>query len=130
MKPARMSSREFIIRQKLALMDILSKDFFFILQHVHEKEIIDLRTYNMIMSVQIEEKKTIKLLDLLVDGRPCDEFLNLLQEDGILGTFPRLKEILAIWDQGTSLVCMCMCCTGAGWMLKNAERHVTFGACW
>lgn len=77
--------------------------------NVDARKIIDRRFYTKLKQIQNAEDIIIKLLDKLIDGENCDEFLKLLQEDEIHEYLPRLKEIIK--TQGT-LVSVCLVCLG------------------
>ncbi|KAL0966357.1 hypothetical protein UPYG_G00294310 [Umbra pygmaea] len=87
---------ETIKNNKTLIMDILSADSSYILQHVEQRRLITRREYNNLhIPNQSNEKTIINLLDKLMgkDDKTCKDFLALLEKQDIVETFPRLREI-------------------------------------
>ncbi|KAG5267697.1 hypothetical protein AALO_G00224640 [Alosa alosa] len=83
--------------KKTTLIDILSTDASFILQHVQRENLITGREYKNLYSMsQNGEKTTIELLDKMMNKGDdhCKRFISMLRESEIVGTFPALKELL------------------------------------
>ncbi|XP_030637669.1 caspase 20, apoptosis-related cysteine peptidase [Chanos chanos] len=89
---------EILRDNKTALIEILSTDAEFLLQHVDKKKLLTPREYRNLKSNSANGEKTaIDLLDKLRGKGPdsCCEFVNLLKEDEIQDTFPELKRVLS-----------------------------------
>ncbi|XP_062373971.1 caspase 20, apoptosis-related cysteine peptidase [Sardina pilchardus] len=88
---------DFIRSNKTTLIDLLSTDASFILQHVQRKNLITPREYRNLHGMsQNGEKTIIELLDKLMNKNDeyCINFISLLREREIVDTFPSLKELL------------------------------------
>lgn len=83
------------IRQnKVFLLETLSEDPDIILQYVHQAKIIIQRDYNNLSDITNREKKVIDLLDKLMGKgeKTCCQFIDLLRQEYILESFPKLKD--------------------------------------
>ncbi|XP_066544412.1 caspase-8 [Amia ocellicauda] len=84
-----------IKQRKVFLLEVLSCDSDYILQHVQQAKIITNREYNNIKSSpNNNEKKMIDLLDLIIfkGNESCLDFLQLLDKEDIKDTFPKLRK--------------------------------------
>lgn len=89
---------DLIRSKKPSLIEVLSTDSSFILQHVQSKRLITPREYNSLYSqCQNGEKTIIELLDKLMNksDEHCHNFISLLGEKEILDNFPRLRVLLS-----------------------------------
>lgn len=88
-----------IQQNKVFLIDTLTVEAEFILQHVHEAKLITQRDYNNLSDIPKREKRVIELLDKLMGkgNETCRQFIDLLRQDSILESFPALKDH-AIFD--------------------------------
>ncbi|KAL0966356.1 hypothetical protein UPYG_G00294290 [Umbra pygmaea] len=87
---------ETLRKNKILIIGILSEESSYILQHVEQRSLITRREYNNLHnSTQSNENTIINLLDKLMgkDDKTCKDFLALLEEQDIVKTFPRLREI-------------------------------------
>ncbi|XP_041933958.1 uncharacterized protein LOC121696908 isoform X7 [Alosa sapidissima] len=87
-------SVNFIRRHKPALLNVLSTEATYILQHVDAMCLIDRQSYINIMDIPKARDKMIKLLDKLILDKNCDGFLQLLHEEEIQELLPGLKAIM------------------------------------
>ncbi|XP_030641387.1 NACHT, LRR and PYD domains-containing protein 3-like [Chanos chanos] len=82
--------------KKTRLIQILSADIGFVLQHVQEKDLITDREYkNLSVPSHSNEQISINLLDKLMDKgeETCQKFISLMKESDIVATFPKLKDL-------------------------------------
>ncbi|XP_030636227.1 NACHT, LRR and PYD domains-containing protein 3-like, partial [Chanos chanos] len=82
--------------KKTKLIQILSADIGFVLQHVQEKQLITDRDYtNLNVSSHKHEQISINLLDILMnkDEETCQKFISLMKEPVIVNQFPGLKDL-------------------------------------
>ncbi|KAK5861449.1 hypothetical protein PBY51_022845 [Eleginops maclovinus] len=88
-----------IITNKLGLIDCLSADSSFILQNVHEKQIVTDRQYLILKDLSQQEETVIKLIDQVIrkDENSCSLFLEVLKQPDVLMTYPKLKELTKKW---------------------------------
>lgn len=88
-----------IVKDKVFLIDTLSEDADFILQHVHQANLITHREYMNLKDISERQNKVINLLDKLIGKgeERCRNFIDLLRQDSILEGFPKLKDH-AIFD--------------------------------
>ncbi|XP_026170448.1 caspase-8-like isoform X2 [Mastacembelus armatus] len=94
-----MSAKDTVRRNKTALMMSLSADYRYILNKVHEENLITRREYTNLKSINKEdvEGHVVGLVDKIMDKgeNTCKDFLNLLETDeDIKTTYPELKNIL------------------------------------
>ncbi|XP_028993126.1 uncharacterized protein si:dkey-10c21.1 [Betta splendens] len=84
-----------IMENKTELVDCLSSDCTFILQQVHSEDIVTGREYRNLKEEAQSEKAVIDLLDLLIakGQESCSSFLELLKDQEVLETFPKLKKL-------------------------------------
>ncbi|CAB1343539.1 unnamed protein product [Coregonus sp. 'balchen'] len=87
-----------LLKLKTVLMGILPVEASFILQHVHQEELVTERVYMelKIASELTPEKTIIGLLDTLITkggDEKCTRFLTLLQQPAIIKELPKLNEI-------------------------------------
>ncbi|XP_069053068.1 caspase-8-like isoform X4 [Lepisosteus oculatus] len=86
---------EIIKENKLFLLEVLSCDPSYILQHVQQSRVITDREYkNIAYSPDNHEKKITDLLDKVIfkGNEKCQEFLEILQKEDVKETFPKLHE--------------------------------------
>nr|XP_009300531.1 caspase-8-like [Danio rerio] len=83
-----------ICENKIFLLETLSVDANFILQHVQQAKLITLRDYNNLSDFPQRETKIINLLDKLMGKgeETCHQFIALLRQDCVLENFPMLKD--------------------------------------
>ncbi|XP_077055492.1 caspase 20, apoptosis-related cysteine peptidase isoform X2 [Siphateles boraxobius] len=88
-----------IVNCKVFLIETLSEEAEFILQHVHQANLITLREYKNLTDISEREKRVINLLDKLMGKgeETCRNFIDLLRNDSILEICPTLKDH-AIFD--------------------------------
>ncbi|XP_067314426.1 caspase 20, apoptosis-related cysteine peptidase [Pseudorasbora parva] len=88
-----------IVQNKVFLIETLSVESEFILQHVHQAKLIAQREYRNLKDTPGGEKRAINLLDKLVGKgeETCRQFIDLLKQNDILENFPKLKDH-AIFD--------------------------------
>ncbi|CAL8333022.1 unnamed protein product [Boreogadus saida] len=84
-----------IVRNKTIIQEILSADHKFILDKVIEKELITGREYTKLKSINKgdAEDLVIKLVDTLINKGRQSEFIELLQDEKVLETYPKLKVV-------------------------------------
>ncbi|XP_030236030.1 uncharacterized protein LOC115560682 [Gadus morhua] len=83
-----------IVRNKTIIQEILSADPQFILDKVREKELITGREYTKLNSNKGDaEDLVIKLVDTLINKGRQSEFIGLLQDEKVLETYPKLKDV-------------------------------------
>ncbi|XP_016342160.1 caspase-8-like [Sinocyclocheilus anshuiensis] len=83
------------IRQnKTFLLETLSEDPEIILQHVQQANLVTQRDYRNLSDITKREEKVINLLDKLMGKGEdtCRQFIDLLRQDCILASFPKLKD--------------------------------------
>ncbi|XP_031597257.1 caspase-8-like [Oreochromis aureus] len=93
-----MSAQNAIRSNKTAIHDILSGDYWLILNKVHQNKLITQREYNNLKSINNANVEThvTELVDKIMNKgeETCKDFLNLLQTDGaIKETFPQLASL-------------------------------------
>ncbi|XP_030641410.1 NLR family CARD domain-containing protein 3-like [Chanos chanos] len=82
--------------KKTRLIQILSAEIRFVLQHVQEKQLITDREYNNLNDPShSKEQISINLLDKLMNKgeETCQKFISLMKEPNIVATFPKLKDL-------------------------------------
>lgn len=84
-----------ITNHKVKIIDCLSKDHSYILQLVHEREIITERQYGKLKPIVQPEDTIIDLIDQVIANgeESCSQFLEVLKEPYVLKTYPQLKTI-------------------------------------
>ncbi|CAL8349425.1 unnamed protein product [Arctogadus glacialis] len=84
-----------ILRNKTIIQEILSADPKFILNKVREKELITGREYTKLNSINKgdAEDLVIKLVDILINKGRQSEFIELLQDEKVLETYPKLEDV-------------------------------------
>ncbi|XP_056466919.1 uncharacterized protein LOC130405758 isoform X1 [Gadus chalcogrammus] len=84
-----------IVRNKTIIQEILSADPQFILDKVIEKGLITHREYTKLNSINKgdAEDLVIKLVDKLINKGRQTEFIGLLQDEEVLETYPKLKDV-------------------------------------
>ena len=84
-----------IVRNKTIIQEILSADPQFILGKVREKGLITVREYTKLNSITKgdAEDLVIKLVDTLINKGRQSKFIGLLQDDLVLETYPKLKDV-------------------------------------
>ncbi|KAM9323017.1 caspase-8-like [Pholidichthys leucotaenia] len=89
---------EVLTSNKTKIISILSADYMWILNKVHENRLITDREYNNLRDISKEdvEGHVVKLVDKILNkGEDISRrFLNLLQTDDIKTTFPQLSNVL------------------------------------
>ncbi|XP_068427375.1 caspase 20, apoptosis-related cysteine peptidase [Clinocottus analis] len=92
-----MEATDTLRRNKTAIHGILCGDYTFILNKVHERNLITQRDYNNLKSINKEdvEGHVVRLVDKLMDKGEdhCKDFVDLLQSDDVQQTYPALKRI-------------------------------------
>lgn len=93
-----MSAKDTVRRNKTAIQMTLSGDHRLILNKVHENNLITVREYNNLKSINKEdvEGHVIELVDKMINKGEdtCQAFLSLLQTDeDIKTTYPELNNI-------------------------------------
>lgn len=88
-----------IVKYKVFLIETLSVEAEFILQHVHQANLITQREYMNLTDISERQRRVINLLDKLMGKgeETCRNFIDLLRKDSILESFPTLKDH-AIFD--------------------------------
>ncbi|XP_067459136.1 uncharacterized protein [Thunnus thynnus] len=88
-----------ITRHKVKIIDCLRRDHSYILQLVHQKEIVDERQYDKLKHISQPEQTIIDLIDQVIGKGEeyCSQFLEVLKEPDVLITYPQLKEITKNW---------------------------------
>ncbi|XP_041858298.1 uncharacterized protein si:dkey-10c21.1 [Melanotaenia boesemani] len=86
---------KWITDHKVKLISCLKADLF-ILQYVHEKEIVTDSQYDNLKHSSPPETTVINLIDqVIIKGQEtCEKFLVVLKEPDVLNTYPQLKNIL------------------------------------
>ena len=84
-----------IVRNKTIIQDILSADAQFILNKVREKTLITDRDYKKLKTINKgnAEDLVIQLVDMLIDKGRESEFIEVLQDEIVLETYPKLKHV-------------------------------------
>ena len=92
-----MAHNNAIVRNKTIIQEILSADPQFILDKVIEKKLITGREYTKLNSISKgdAEDVVIKLVDTLNNKgvQRQSEFIGVLQDEIVLETYPRLKDV-------------------------------------
>ncbi|XP_075954101.1 caspase-3-like isoform X2 [Anarhichas minor] len=92
-----MSAKDTVRRNKTDIVETLCGDYMLILNKVHENKLITQREYNNLKSIEKEdvEGHVVGLVDKLMNKGEdsCKAFLNLLQTDDIIDTYPELKSM-------------------------------------
>ncbi|XP_056453265.1 caspase-8-like [Gadus chalcogrammus] len=92
-----MAHNNAIVRNKTIIQEILSADPQFILDKVIEKKLITGREYTIIKTISKgnAEDLVIKLVDTLINKgvQIQSEFIGILQDEIVLETYPRLKDV-------------------------------------
>ncbi|XP_056245594.1 uncharacterized protein si:dkey-10c21.1 [Seriola aureovittata] len=88
-----------IKKHKVELIDCLSADHSFILQHVQARDIVTDREYNHLRHISQPREVVTKLIDIVMgkDQKSIEDFIDLLKESDILCTYPQLEEITRNW---------------------------------
>lgn len=90
-----LTAMETILVKKVFLIDTLSADADFVLQHVQQENIITKREYNNLNhSNHTRERIVTNLLDKVMNkgDAMCRKFVDLLQREEIQTTFPELQQ--------------------------------------
>ncbi|MBN3312546.1 CASP8 protein, partial [Atractosteus spatula] len=98
-EPRHRNTMEIIKENKVFLLEVLSCDPSYILQHVQQSRVITDREYNNIAySPDNHEKKMTDLLDKVIfkGNEKCQEFLEILQKEDVKETFPKLLHKLVL----------------------------------
>ncbi|CAL8349336.1 unnamed protein product [Arctogadus glacialis] len=84
-----------IVRNKTIIQEILLADPTFILDKVIEKGLITGREYTKLNSISKGDADylVIKLVDILINKGRQSEFIGLLQDEKVLETYPKLKDV-------------------------------------
>lgn len=84
-----------IREHKVELIDSLRADGLFVLQHVHARNIVELREYQRLMENPKSEDRIVGLLDLVLNKgeESCSDLIRVFEDPEILRTFPNLKNI-------------------------------------
>ncbi|XP_056452686.1 caspase-8-like [Gadus chalcogrammus] len=84
-----------IVRNKTIIQDILSADAQFILNKVREKTLITDREYKKLKTINKgdAEDLVIQLVDTLNNKGRQSEFIEVLQDEIVLETYPKLKDV-------------------------------------
>lgn len=93
-----MTARDTIRKNKTAIQVTLCGDYRLILDKIHESDLITLREYNNLKSINKEtvEGHAVELVDKIMNKgeRTCQAFLDLLQTDqAIKTTYPELRDL-------------------------------------
>ncbi|KAM4727900.1 caspase-3-like isoform 1-T2 [Anableps anableps] len=92
-----MSAKETLKLKKTQILGVLCGDHKFILNKVQEKKLITSREYNNLKSINKEdvEGHVVELVDKIINKgeKTCQNFLDLLQTDEIIETYPDLENI-------------------------------------
>ncbi|GLD61483.1 uncharacterized protein AKAME5_001329000 [Lates japonicus] len=86
-------------KHKVELIDCLRADHSFILQHVDAKDIVTGSQYQNLMSIPTPGETVTKLIDQIINKGPksCSQFIAILKDPELHGTYPQLKEITEHW---------------------------------
>lgn len=81
--------------QKVRLIDILSADADFVLQHAHSRDLLSRPGYQQVKACRTPTEKVTDLLDHIIQRgpKPAQGFLELLKDEDLQETFPRLNEL-------------------------------------
>lgn len=81
--------------QKVRLIDILSADADFVLQHAHSRHLLSRPGYQRVKACRTPTEKVTDLLDHIIQRgpKPAQGFLELLKDEDLQETFPRLNEL-------------------------------------
>ena len=117
-----MAHNNAILRNKTIIQEILSADPQFILDKVIEKKLITGREYTKLNSISKgdAEDLVIKLVDTLNNKgvQRQSEFIGVLQDEFVLETYPRLKDVE--WgDSGST--------ASSSSLKRSAERSLSKG---
>uniref|UniRef100_A0A4W6CY94 CARD domain-containing protein n=1 Tax=Lates calcarifer TaxID=8187 RepID=A0A4W6CY94_LATCA len=90
-----MSVMDKLKSHKVELIDCLSADHSFILQHVDAKDIVTRIQYQNLMSIPSPGETVTKLIDQIINKGPksCSHFVELLKDPELHNTYPLLREI-------------------------------------
>lgn len=83
---------QFLRRQKTKLIEILSADPDFVLQHADSVCLLSLSGYQKVKSCRIPSEKVTELLDHIIQrgAEAVQSFLELLKKQDLQETFPKL----------------------------------------
>lgn len=94
---AKKTATETLKRNKTKLIDVLCMDYPFILNKVQENKLITSREYTNLKSINKEHVAghVVELVDKIMNKgeETCQNFLELLQTDDIVETYPGLKSM-------------------------------------
>lgn len=94
---AKKTATETLKRNKTKLIDVLCIDYPFILNKVQENKLITSREYTNLKSINKEHVAghVVELVDKIMNKgeETCQNFLELLQTDDIVETYPGLKSM-------------------------------------
>lgn len=78
---------------KTKLIDILSADPDYLLQHAHSRGLLNMRKYNCVKALNDPSEKVREVLDCVIQKGEASsrKMLNILREADMLETFPQLK---------------------------------------
>lgn len=81
--------------QKVWLIDILSADADFVLQHAHSRDLLSRPGYQQVKACRTPTEKVTDLLDHIIQRgpKPAKGFLELLKDEALQETFPRLNKL-------------------------------------
>ncbi|CAL8349630.1 unnamed protein product [Arctogadus glacialis] len=114
-----------IVRNKTIIQEILSADSHFILNKVIEKGLITDREYTKLNSINKgdAEDLVIKLVDILINKGRQSEFIGLLQDEKVLETFPKLKDVE--WEESGSTASSSSLSIGSNTETRSAGQALT-----
>lgn len=78
--------------QKVKLIEILSADADFVLQHADSRCLLSSRSYQQVKACRIPSEKTTELLDHIIQRGPeaAEGLIRLLKDEALQEAFPRL----------------------------------------
>lgn len=81
--------------QKVLLIDILSADADFVLQHAHSRGLLSSHGYQQVKACRTQTGKVTDLLDHIIQRGPgaAQGYLELLKDEALQEAFPRLNEL-------------------------------------
>ncbi|TKS71651.1 hypothetical protein D9C73_004897 [Collichthys lucidus] len=84
-----------ITEHKVKLIECLMADRFFILQHVHAKEIVTDREYQDLKHTPQPGQTVTDLIDCVIfkGEDSCSRFIEVLKEPEVVDTYPQLRQI-------------------------------------
>uniref|UniRef100_A0A3Q3LBM6 Zgc:174906 n=1 Tax=Mastacembelus armatus TaxID=205130 RepID=A0A3Q3LBM6_9TELE len=81
--------------QKVALIEVLSADADFVLQHADSRGLLSLHSYRQLKACRGPSEKVTDLIDLIIQTGPeaAQGLLELLKDQALQETFPMLKDL-------------------------------------